>query len=220
MSSPQSDQAVELARRLGVDDPDDKLLARVRDAIADAEDDVVGYLHRAIRPTRRTATGRWPSPYGWDLPDDEPVLAVVSATPELYPDGVTSTGTFTVEYDVGLDYLNDPSLGPIRRYVRAAALNNPELLQYVARTTTLRGPVQSVSVSTEGQSKNVTYAPLGFGGGGQAASDSPGALPSLKSLDWWRLRGVHQAPDLPRDPRTGAHGAWVRDRDGFWNTSP
>lgn len=220
MSSPQPDPVADLAHRLGVDEPDEKLLARVADALADAEDDVVGILGRAIRPQQRTARNCWPSPFGWGLPDDEPVTRVLSATPEFYADGVTTTGTFTVEYEVGLDYLNDPELGPIRRYVRAAALNNPELLQYVARTTSLRGPVKSVSVSTEGQSKNVTYAPLAFGGGGQAGSDSPGALPSAKTLDKWRLRGrrVHQAPDQPRDPRVGADGGWARDRDGFWNT--
>lgn len=216
----------EVARRLGIDTPDVAMQARIGDALVDAEDDVVGYLGRAIRPQQRTAVGRWPSAWGWGLPQDEPVLRVLSATPETFTDpysgAVTTTGTFTVVYEVGLDYLTDPELGPIRRYVRAAALNNPELLLHVSRSTSLRGQVQSVSVSTEGQSKNVSYAPLGYGGGGQAGSDSPGALPSLKSLDTWRLRGrrVVQAPDQPRDPRVYSDGGWREDRDGFRNTWP
>lgn len=227
MTSPTIDPLVaELARRLGiVGDPDAAMQQHLADAVADAEADVVGYLGRAIMPEQRTAYGRWPGPWGWNLPTGEPVIRVVSATAETFTDPytgvVTATGTFTVVYEVGLDYRNEPELGPIRRYVRAAALNNPELLLHVSRATSLRGQVQSVSVSTEGQSKNVTYAPLGLGGGGQAAADAPGALPPKSSLDRWRLanRRVVQAPDLARDPRVHG-GAWVPDRDGFWNTYP
>jgi hypothetical protein len=186
--------ATELARRLGYPDPDEGLLTAVTEAIEDAESDVEAYLGRPIRPVELTATGRWPGWDGWDLPDDQPIRRIISTTPEAWPDG-TLTGQFTVVYEVGLDYLNDDELRPIRRYVRAAAQNDPTLLAYLANTKGGHGAIKSMSVSTEGQSKNITYADVSYGGGGQAGADSPGALPSKKSMDRWRLAGrrIHQA---------------------------
>jgi len=230
VSSPQpaemSEMVTELAERLGVDEPAPtaKMVWALKRALADAESDVLGYLDRPITPSERTARGVWPDPFGtggFTIASDEKIIDIVSATPEVFVDhGVPiATGTFTVVYRAGLDYKNDPLLSPIRRYVLAAAMNNGELLAFIARTTSLRGAVKSVSVSTEGQSKNVTYETLSFGGGGQAGADSPGALPSITTLDKWRRRGrrVHQAPDQPPDPRVYGQGGLVRDRDGFWN---
>lgn len=100
-------------------------------------------------------------------------------------------------------------------------MNNPTLLAYLVRTGGGRGEIKSVNVSTEGQAKSVTYSSLSYGGGGDAGSGVPGALPSITTLDTWRKRNrrVHQAPDQPRDPRVyGVPGPLVRDRDGFWNT--
>lgn len=228
MSSPEPpavpELAQELADDLGIDEPDAAMVRRLQRALDDAEADVVGYLGRPILPEQHTAYRVWPDLFrtgGWTLAETEPIRRIVSATPETFlENGVPiETGTFTVVYEVGLDYANDPALAPIRRYVMAAALNSPKLLTYLSRTNGLRGPVKSVSVSTEGQSKNVTYADLGYGGGGQAGADSPGALPSRSSLDRWRRAGrrVHQAPDQPHDPRLYGTGRMVRDRAGFWN---
>lgn len=224
MTSPPFDPVADLARRLGLTNPSEEQLERVADALTDAEDDVVGYLGRPIRPEQRTAYRVWPDPLselGWGVVESDPIRRLVSIVAETVTDGgqTITTGTFTVTYEVGLDYLNDPALRPIARYVRAAAMNDPTLLQFLSRSVGLRGPVQSVSVSTEGQSKNVSYAQPGYGGGGQAGADSPGALPSRTTLDRWRFRGrrVHQAPDQPPDPRVGGAGGYARDRDGFWN---
>lgn len=199
MSSPEPTPAQKLATRLGILTPSDEVLDVLQFAIEDAEDDVVTYLGRPIYPVQRTAGGLFPLLSGWNLPTSDPVRRIVSTTAEHWPDG-SLTGTFTVVYEVGLDYLNDPELRPIRRYVLAAAQNDPNLLQYLTRHALVLGQVQSVSVSTEGQSKTVTRSAPAFGGGGQAGSDSPGALPSKTSLDRWRLanRRVHAAPDRPR----------------------
>lgn len=225
MTEPALSPAVDLAERLGFDEPDARVLRALERAIADAEADVEAYLRRPITPVTRTVAGRYPMPWGWALADDEPVRRIISTTPETFTDPstgvVADAGTFTVVYEVGLDYRTDRELAPIRRYVAAAALNSPELLVFLARTAGLRGPVQSVSVSTEGQSKNVTYKDLGYGGGGTAGADAPGALPARATLDRWRRRSVHQAPDQMWDPRTSPYGAGVVwGRDGFWNTTP
>lgn len=200
MTSPTvEDPTAELLRRLGLgQDPAAELVTAIGDAIADAEADVEGYLDRPITPQQRTATGQWPLLSGWQLPDDDPVRAIISTTPETFPDG-TLTGTFTVVYEIGLDYKNDPACRPIRRYVIAAAMNSPQLLQYLTRTAQVARAVKSISVSTEGQSKTTTYGDVSYGGGGAAGSGAPGALPSIKSLEGWSLAGrrVHQAPDRP-----------------------
>lgn len=221
MTSPQPDAAYDIARRLGHPEPDDELLQAVVDALGDAEDDVVGYLGRPIRPVTKVANRCWPVLGGWSIPSETGrIREIVSAVPETL-DGVT-TGTFTITYTVGLDYVNDAELGPIRRYVRAAAMNDPMLMRRLDEVAQTPGEIKSVSVSTEGQSKNVTYEKRSYGGGGQAGADSPGALPSKKSMDRWRLAGrrVHQAPDLGYDSRIyGTVGGRYRDSDGFWNNA-
>lgn len=212
-----------IARRLGVDDPSEELLDLAQDAIDDAIGDVEGYLGRAITPVQRTATRCWPVPGGWDIPgEQQPIRRIISATEELVPGEATiPAGTFTVVYEVGLDYVTDPELSPIRRYLNAAALNNYMLLQYVENRLGIRGPVNSVSVSTEGQSKNVTYGHLGYtppASRGSQSMDAPGQLPKLTSLDRWKLanRRVHQAP-TQRDPwyreRAGMGGGWYGAQD-------
>lgn len=181
-----------IARRLGLQAPDEATLARLDDALTDAEADVVGYLGRPIRPQTLTAYHLYPDPHGgWDLPES-PVIEVVSAVAETYPgQPLITTGLFTVTYRAGLDYENDPNLAPIKRYVIAAVRNDPTLLAYLERTGAIQGAVKSTSVSTEGQSKSTTYAAVGeqMGGGGTPGSDSPGALPSKSTLDRWRRAG-------------------------------
>lgn len=220
MSSPEPTPAEQLARRMGIKEPDADLLEALDDALDDAVAEVEGYLGRSITPVQKVAYGCWPVPGGWDLIGVTGTLRrIVSAVPEVWPDTGLESGTFTVTYEVGLDYLVDADVRPIRRYVQAAAANNPMLLAYLSRTGE-RGEIKSVNVSTEGQSKSVTYSTLSYGGGGTAGADAPGALPSRSTLDRWRLanRHVHQAPDQRPDPRVyGGDGALVRDRDGFWN---
>jgi hypothetical protein len=211
----------DLARRLGVDVADPAMRSAITDALADAVDDVTGYLGRPIRPVTKVATGCWPLPGArWDIPAESgPIREIVSVEPEFLPDNpAVTSGMFTLTYTVGIDYLTDPETGPIRRYIRAAAMNSPELVTRLAAGGH-RGSVANVSVSTEGQSKTVTYAPLSYGGGGPAGTDSPGALPSLTSLDRWRRTGrrVRQAPDLGHDSRLYSGPGVYRDVAGFWN---
>jgi hypothetical protein len=116
-----------------------------------------------------------------------------------------------------------PTCGPIRRYLTAAALNNYLLLQYAERILGMRGPVDSVSVSTEGQSKNVTYGHLGYlppaSRSAGNSMDYPGQLPKLATLDRWRLAGrrVHQAPTAMdpwmRERMSGMSGGWYGAED-------
>lgn len=187
-----------IARSLGLQAPDEATLERLDEALADAEADVVGYLGRPIRPQQYVAYHQWPNPVdGWDLPET-PVLSIVSEVAEVDPVDAYATGLFTVTYTAGLDYENDPELSPIRRYVKAAVRNDPSLFAYLINTGAVQGAVKSSSVSTEGQSKSVTYQTAGeqMGGGGQAGSDSPGALPSKSSMDKWRRanRRAYQRP--------------------------
>lgn len=177
--------------------------AAVVEAIRDAQDDVVAYLGVPITPTVRVAHGCYPYVNGWSLPDGDLLIDVVSVTPETYPEDSTQvTGLFTVTYRTGLDAANDPELRPIVRYVRAHALNSPEFTRLWKTATGAQGEIRNVSA--EGQSISFTAATLG-GGGGKAGSGEPGALPSLASLDRWRVadRRVHQAPT-----RFGARELW------------
>ena len=204
-----------ICRRLGIVNPDEDVLQVAEDAIEDAIADVEAYIGQPITPTTKVATGCWPLPWGWDLPDThERIRSIVSAVPEYLVDQPTIlSGTFTVTYTIGLDVANDVELRPIRRYLTASALNNYLLLQYAESKLGMRGPVNSVSVSTEGQSKNVTYGHLGYlpptSRSAANSMDYPGQLPKLATLDRWRIAGrrVHQAPTAV-DP-------WFRERAGY-----
>lgn len=184
-----------IASQLGLDMPvDDDTAETLRQAILDAQADVEGYLGRPIVPTVRSATGLWPWPDGWELPDDD-VLSVISATPEVTVDTGQPTGTYTVTYYSGLDVRNDPTLRPIVRYVVAAAKNSPAVVDVWREYVQPRGVM--TSVSTDGQS--ATFAAASLGGGGAAGSRAPGALPDLDSLARWRRLSVYQRPTTRRD---------------------
>jgi hypothetical protein len=175
-------------------------------AITDAQSDVRTYLGRVIVPTLYTETGRHDNGHGqWNLdPDNVPLLEVLAVTPET-SDG-TATGRFTITYRAGLDAKNDPDLSPIVRYVKAAALNSPEIILMWKAATRARGDVKSVT--TDGQS--ISYDTPSLGGGGAAGSGSPGALPNLASLDYWRVAGrrvfQRETPYRPPWPHSSMNG--------------
>jgi hypothetical protein len=176
------------------------------EAILDAQADVVAHLGRAIVPTVYTESGRYDDGRGrWNLtPLDEPVIEVLTVTADTSYG--QPTGYFTITYRAGLNAKDDPELRPIRRYVTAAAMNSPQFLRMWRVATSARGEIKSTT--TEGQSVTYDSATLGGGGQGQA-----GALPTLKSLDRWRIAGreVFQRRTRPRPPwpYTGVSGDGV-----------
>lgn len=178
--------AYALARRLDIPAPSERILRKLDDLIEDAVADVEGYLGRPITPVQISESGLWPTLSGWDL--KERPRRIVATTPEMV-EGQPS-GRFTVIYETGLDWRTDQDLSAIRRYVMAAAENHPTAIRLWQAETGARGPIKSVS--TEGQS--VTYGDVSRGGGGAAGSGNPGSLPTLASLERWRMRTVHQGP--------------------------
>lgn len=189
-----------IARRLRLDvplDPDDE--AVLEDAIRDATADVEAYLGRSLTPVEVVETGHWPWWEGWRLRGDD-FIEIVSAVPETYTDG-SVVGTYTITYMAGLDARTAPALEPIRRYIRAAVMNAPDVLRLWQATTGARGNV--TSLSTDGQA--VTFAAATHGGGGAAGTGSPGALPDRSSLWPWRKQTVYQRPTTYYD---GALPGW------------
>lgn len=157
-------------------------LRMIRYALLDAQADVVAYLRRPITPQTYTVSGV--AAYGptWRFdPVDVPVHTIDTVTAETDAEG-NPTGFYTLVYTAGLDAANDPALAPIRRYVVAHAANSPQFVSEWSRTESGKaGTIKSAS--TEGQS--VTYDKATLGGGGEAGSGKPGALPSISSLDQW-----------------------------------
>lgn len=175
--------------------PDDRDV--IRDAILDAQADVVAYLGRPITPTTYVERDRYAWPQGWDLVSapDEPLIDVVSAVPQLDTYNAP-TGYFTVTYVAGIDAKHDAALSPIRRFVKAHALRSGDVELLWKRVVQPAGTIKNVSA--EGQS--VTYDTPTLGGSNEgtakgAGSGAPGSLPTLASLDRWRLAGrrVHVA---------------------------
>jgi hypothetical protein len=195
--------AYALARRLEITAPSERILRRLDDFIADAVADVEGFLNQPITPVTVTDASRYPWPSGWDL-TQPPAREIVSTVAETDVNG-QATGYFTVTYTVGLDWVNDPDLEPIRRYVMAAAQNTPAAIRLWLASTGYRGPVRSVS--TEGQS--VTYGAETLGGTKGAEIGTPGALPSTKSIEKWKRRTVSQPPTRVHIGGLG-WGDWMR----------
>lgn len=167
------------------------------DALLDAQADVEAYLGQPPVPTLYRQSGVYAydgEEWGLSVHGDAAVHRIVTVTPELV-DGVPS-GYYTITYTAGLDARSDPALRPVRRYVVAHALNAPDVLRLWQTLTGARGEIRSVSA--EGQS--ISWGPATHGGGGDPGSGRPGALPTLSSLDYWRVAGrrVHQAPTRAR----------------------
>lgn len=163
------------------------------ECIRDAQADVIAHLGRPIMPTMYSESGRYDVGGRWNLtPLDDPILEIVSATQDA------SGGTYTIGYLAGLNAKDDPALQPIRRYVTAHAMNSPEFTLMWKTVTKPKGDVKSVT--TEGQS--ISWDKATLGGGGNAGSGAPGALPTLKSLDRWRVAGrrAFQRKTVPLEP--------------------
>lgn len=168
---------------------------QIVECIRDAQADVIAHLNRAIMPTQYTETGRYDYAGHWNLtPLDDPIIEVISAEAEL--SNGQPTGYFTVSYAAGLNAKDDPALRPIVRYVTAHAMNSPEFVLLWKTATSAKGDIKSTT--TEGQS--ISYDKATLGGGGDAGSGAPGALPTLASLDYWRRRSVYQRPTVHRAP--------------------
>lgn len=178
----------------------------ITDAILNAQSDVRAYLGQPILPVVYVETGRHDNGSGhWNLdPDNVPIIAILDITTETREG--QPTGLFTITYRAGLDAKNNPDLYPIVRYVKAAALNSPEVTRLWKTATKTKGDVKSVT--TEGQS--ISYDKPTLGGGGTAGSGVPGSLPTLASLDYWRVAGrrvfqreTRYRPPWPHSPMLG-----------------
>jgi hypothetical protein len=184
----------DIARRAGLTRPmDSDTQWAVEHAIIDAQADVEAYLGQPITPTETTESGLYPANGGsltaattWLL-TYAPVVEVVSATAE----GVDPWpyGTYTVVYRYGLDAANDPRLGPIRRWVTAAVLSSDAVVgAYEQQNPTTSRVVTSLSAEGQSVSYGATSSP-GATTGGEPGSGVPGSVPTLASLDQWRVAG-------------------------------
>ena len=196
--------AEDVARRLGLQQPlkeDDRWI--IEQAIEDAQADVVAYLGRDLTPQQYTEHHLVPHAHGWELEND-PLISIVSWTAETSPEGF-ETGRYTVVYTAGIDAKNDPELKPILRYIAVSAFYSPDVQTMFRRIAPDRARlVQQVNV--EGQS--VTYVNT-YAAPGAPGSGGPGSLPTLKSLDRWRLRRVYK-----RASRYGETQPWPYDFPG------
>lgn len=152
----------------------------IEQAIRYAQVDVESYLGRPITVREFVEHGREERCGGWRL-SESPVLEIVSATPEPAP-----SCTWTVTYRAGLDVPNDRRFAPIVRYVREHAMWG-ELVQGLQRRLNLADTRTAKSISVTGQS--VTYERVHDSSAAKPGSGVPGSLPTLESLDRWRVRG-------------------------------
>jgi hypothetical protein len=216
-STPVVDPAA-VARKLDVAAPSAEMLDAITEAILDAQADAAAYLGRPVLPRSVTEPGCWPWPGGWQLTED-PIWEVTATVAEVTPvDGIL-TGYYTVTYVGGLDARTDPDCAPVRRWVKAAAANDPSVIRAWAATGAFG--VRKM-VMTEGQ--RVMFETLALGGGGKAGADSPGALPSKSIMDALRRahRRVYTPPlaPLPNGPGGGYGEVYstdpYADRDRIW----
>lgn len=202
----------EVARRLGLPQPleeTDRWI--IEQALTDAQADLEAYLGRSVTPATYTQTGMWPVNGQYDLPQ-YPVISIVSTTPEVEPATGMTTGTFTVTYIAGLDAENDPTLEPIRRFIRTHATYSPEV-QALFRRLAPEEARRVMSLGVEGQ--NVTYADTYQVDANATATGMPGALPTFKSCDRWRLAGRRVVQGRTRGDRLWPDTQLIRD-DNVW----
>lgn len=163
----------------------------LRQAIIDAQSDVVAYLGRPVMPQTYVQSGLWAYGDEWLLTvqGDDPVVRVLSTVQEVDPLGGV-LDTWTVTFLAGINARDGEEYEPIRRFVRAHAANSPEVTRLWRSVVNPEKVIKSSS--TQGQS--ISYEVPTLGGGGAAGSGNPGALPKISTLDRWRLAGrrVHQ----------------------------
>ena len=190
-----------LARRLGLDEPDDALLWRLGELVREEQATVEAYLHRSIVVAQYQETGRWPqtSPFEvldlgeqWQLSRPD-VQTIVSTVAETDPATSRPTGRYTVTYTAGLDVAADGQYAPILRRIVAAVLGSPEAIREARAAGA--GPARVVkSLSVGGDSQSVTYGD-DVPASARAGDSAPGAIPPLSVLDPWVLPlvNVYQA---------------------------
>lgn len=189
----------EVARRLGVPQPleeHDRWL--IESAIEDAQADLEAYLGRPVTAQTFTEYHMLPVAGQYRL-TRWPVIAITSTTAETDPTTGAPTGLFTVVYTWGLDGVSDPELAPLRRFVRTHAIYS-DTVQSLFRRLVPEQARKVTALGVEGQ--NVTYADTYAVEENAAELGLPGALPTFKSCDRWRLAGrrVHQAPTQVNEP--------------------
>jgi hypothetical protein len=205
--------AEDIAGRLRLPEPlsvEDR--STLEGAIGDAQADVVAYLGRPLTPEVYTESGLIPYAEGWRL-QNSPLISIQSATAEAHPNDATwPTGRFTVTYTAGIDAANDPDLHPIRRFIFTHALYSPDV-QMVFRTIAPDRARRAYWVTVEGQ--QVRYDDIYATSGAKPGSGAPGSLPTLKSLDRWRLAGRRVPDHRPTPQENLAMRPWPYD---YWPT--
>lgn len=220
----------DIAQHLGIAlplDPDSEFT--ISEASLAAQSDLEAYLGRPVVPVTYTDYHRVSSPWGWRL-REYPVISITSATPETDAYGI-ATDLFTVVYVAGLDGGNDPSLEPIRRFIRLHAMYDPAV-QIVFRAKRPDIATRVLSGSVQGQAATITDAYPTPGAASMrtpaaitAQMSMPGAPPTLQTCDRWRVgkRRVHQRPvrlgeaaPWPYDLPTEGMGDWWAGRWETW----
>ncbi|MGW0562946.1 hypothetical protein ACWDZ4_20560 [Streptomyces sp. NPDC003016] len=186
--------AEEIASKVGVSLPITAAQReKYRDAIAEAQKDIVGYLGRPLVPRPQSLNSVTPlygyaftDPRAWPVQDFDDVATVVSYSDNL-------DGTYDVRLLVGLDGAAEE---PITRYVVAHAAesirNDPEADGGQRRVTSLSAEGQSVSYDTP------------------PAQGQAGALPALDSLSGYRKRLYRPIGVTPTVPWPYGHGRRYR----------
>jgi hypothetical protein len=204
-------QPEQIARRLGLPQPlDERDRWLIEQAITDAQADLEAYLGRPITAQTYTETGMLPV-NGQYVLTYWPVIAITSTTAETDSDTGAPTGLYTVVYTAGLDGVTDPELEPLRRFVRTHTLYS-ETVQGVLRRLMPESARKVASLGVEGQ--NVTYADVYTVAGNATELGLPGALPTFKSCDRWRLAGRRVV-----QPLTRAAESWPYEttyNSGWW----
>ncbi|MER6830949.1 hypothetical protein ABT352_33485 [Streptosporangium sp. NPDC000563] len=167
----------------------------MQDAIDDAIGAVAAHLHVSPVPEQFTERGVRPVGDAWPLTHD-PLIEVVSATPETDPVSGDPTGAYTIVYRAGLDPDADPVYRrALRSYVLAHASAMPHIVELAPRGRRVK------SSSLEGQSVTYDSDP-------QAGSGVAGAPPSLTSLDYWRRINTSQAAGIAPHPLDVTNMRW------------
>lgn len=188
----------EVARRLGLPQPlDEHDRWLIEQAITDAQTDLEAYLGRPVTAQTYTETGMLPLNGDYQL-TYWPVISITSTTAETDPDTSQPTGYYTVVYLAGLDGVTDPELEPIRRFVRTHTLYS-DTVQNLFRRLAPEAARKVTSLSVEGQ--GVTYTDTYAVASDAVGLGLPGALPTFKSCERWRLAGrrVVQGPTQVND---------------------